>query len=102
MLPRPKPQGSSPMRNLILGGLLLALSLAAIAVPVAAQELEPPRSLTVVGAGEVRAKPDLAVVRIGVVSQAATARAALDDNNAAMQAILTALKGQAVDERDVQ
>lgn len=90
------------MRNLILGGLLLALSLFAIAVPVAAQQLDPPRGVTIVGVGEVRAKPDLAVVRIGVVSQGATARAALDDNNKAMQAILTALKGQAIAGRDVQ
>ena len=90
------------MRNLILGGLLLALSLVAIAIPVAAQQPEPPRGVTIVGRGEVRAKPDLAVVRIGVVSQGATARAALDENNRAMQAILAALSDQAIAERDVQ
>ena len=88
------------MRTLLLAGLSLALSLAA--VPGAAQQLEPPRGLTVSGVGEVRARPDLAVVRIGVASQAATARAAHDDNNAAMGAIMSALAEQGVAERDVQ
>jgi hypothetical protein len=88
------------MRTLILAGLSLALSLAA--VPGAAQQLEPPRGLTVSGVGEVRAKPDLAVVRIGVVSQAATARAALDYNNAAMREIMRSLTEQGIAARDVQ
>jgi hypothetical protein len=88
------------MRTLILAGLSLALSFTA--VPGAAQQLEAPRGLTVSGVGEVRARPDLAVVRIGVVSQAATARAALDDNNAAMGAIMSALAEQGIAERDVQ
>jgi hypothetical protein len=88
------------MRSLILAGVSLALSLAA--VPLAAQELDPPRGLTLVGIGEIRAKPDLAVVRIGVVSQAGTARAALNDNNRAMAAVLAALEDQAIAERDVQ
>jgi hypothetical protein len=88
------------MRTLILAGLSLALSLAA--VPGAAQQLEAPPGLTVSGVGEVRARPDLAVVRIGVVSQAATARAALDDNNAAMRAIMSALAEQGITARDLQ
>ena len=89
------------MRILILAAVSLTLSLAAIPT-VVAQEPDLPRGLTLVGVGEVRAKPDLAVVRIGVVSQAATARAALNDNNQAMQAILTALEEQGIAERDVQ
>jgi uncharacterized protein len=88
------------MRPLILAAIALAMSI--VAVPGAAQPLDPPRGVTLVGVGEVRVKPDLAVVRIGVVSYAATARAALDDNNRAMQAILTALRDQGVAERDMQ
>ena len=99
---RLKPATSVNLRDLILGGLLLALSLIAISIPVAAQQPDAPRGVTVVGLGEVRAKPDLAVVRIGVVSQGATARAALDENNKSMQAILAALSGQAIAEGDVQ
>ena len=88
------------MRIVILACLSLAFSLAA--QPLAAQEPGPQRGLTVVGTGEVRAKPDLAVVRLGVVSQAATARAALDANNEAMAALLGALERQQIAERDVQ
>lgn len=92
--------GSPTMRLLILAGLAFVLGTAPLLL--AAQEIDPPRGVTVVGTGEVRAKPDLAVVRIGVVSQAATARAALDANNAAMRDIMAALAEQAIAGRDVQ
>ena len=87
------------MRPSILAALMLALWLA---VPAAAQQPDPPRGLTLVGVGEVRAKPDLAVVRVGVVSQADTARAALDDNNEAMRAVMAALQDHGIAERDMQ
>jgi uncharacterized protein len=92
------------MRNSILAGLTLALCLAPVlaALPAAAQRPEPPRGLTLTGVGEVRARPDLAVVRVGVVSQAATARAALDDNNEAMRAVMAALQDRGIAERDMQ
>ena len=88
------------MRTSILAGLTLALWLAP--VPVSAQQPEPPRGLTLVGVGEVRARPDLAVVRVGVVIQAATARAALDANNQAMRTVMAALQDQGIGERDMQ
>jgi uncharacterized protein len=88
------------MRMLILAGLSLALSLAA--TPLAAQQADPPSGLMLTGVGEVRARPDLAIVRIGVVSHAATARAALDDNNRAMEAVMAALGDQDIAERDLQ
>jgi uncharacterized protein len=93
------------MRILLLAGLALASSLVAIplsASEAAAQQADPPRGLTVTGLGEVRARPDLAVVRVGVVTQAATARAALNDNNSAMEAVLAALEDQDIAERDLQ
>jgi len=87
------------MRISILAGLTLALWLA---VPAAAQQPDPPRGLTLTGTGEVRARPDLAVVRVGVVTQDATARAALDDNNEAMRAVMAALQDRGIAERDMQ
>ncbi|HUE44715.1 MAG TPA: SIMPL domain-containing protein [Aestuariivirgaceae bacterium] len=96
------------MRTSILASLMLALWLAPVlaAVPAAAQQPEPHRKLTpgltLVGVGEVRASPDLAVVRVGVVSQAATARAALDANNQAMRAVMATLQDRGIAERDMQ
>jgi uncharacterized protein len=88
------------MRTSILAGLTLALWLAA--EPAVAQQPDRLSGLTLTGVGEVRARPDLAVVRVGVVSQAATARAALDDNNEAMRAVMAALQEQGIAERDMQ
>jgi uncharacterized protein len=92
------------MRTSFLAGLTLALWLAAL--PAAAQQPDSPRSLTpgltLTGVGEVRARPDLAVVRVGVVSQAAAARAALDANNEAMRAVMAELQEQGIAERDMQ
>ena len=96
--------GPSHMRTSILAGLMLALCLApALAPPpAAAQQPDRLRGLTLVGVGEVRARPDLAVVRVGVVSQDATARAALDKNNQAMRAVMAALQDEGIAERDMQ
>jgi uncharacterized protein len=103
MVRAPSTHGFCVMRSEVLAAVLLALVLAVPLADVAvAQQAEAPRGLTLVGVGEVRARPDMAVVRLGVVSQAATARAALDDNNRDMQAILDALRDQGVAARDVQ
>jgi hypothetical protein len=85
---------------------LIALALAALTalpLPAAAQEAKPERStIAVTGHGEVRATPDLAIVTIGAMSSAATAREALDANNKAMTAIMVALKSAGIEDKDIQ
>ena len=85
---------------------LIALGLAATAafsVPAFAEQARPMvRTISLSGHGEMRARPDLAVVTLGVLSQADTARAALDANNAAMSAILAGLKQAGIDAKDMQ
>jgi hypothetical protein len=83
------------------GALALGLALAAL-VPAAARADDSRRVMTITGLGEVRAKPDMAQVTIGVVRQAPTARAALDQNSAAMAAILSRLKEEGYAEKDIQ
>lgn len=61
-----------------------------------------PRVISVSGMGEVKAKPDMATITTGVTSDAPTARAALAKNNAAMSAVLAALKAAGVSEDDIQ
>jgi uncharacterized protein YggE len=84
----------------------LALSLAAfqsLAQPAAAQDREPPvRTIALLGLGEVRAKPDIAVITIGVAKRANTAREALAQNNTAMQQIIDHLKAAGIETKDIQ
>jgi uncharacterized protein YggE len=46
------------------------------------------RTVTVTGYGEVRRKPDMVEINLGVTTEAETAGKALDDNNKAMQELL--------------
>lgn len=75
--------------------LMLAI---ALATPVMADDA----IISLTGIGEVTAKPDMALVTSGVVTQAATARDALTDNTKAMAELLAVLKEAGVEERDVQ
>lgn len=58
--------------------------------------------LDVTAEGRTTRVPDLATIRAGVLSQAATASAALADNGARMNRVLDALKRAGIAERDVQ
>ncbi|MDP9137034.1 MAG: SIMPL domain-containing protein [Pseudomonadota bacterium] len=88
----------------------LALALAALtaswcyqAAPALADDkVPPPRTLSLTGIGEVRARPDTAMVRIGVMRRAATARAALTASNAAMAEIIDYLKTTGIEPKDIQ
>ncbi len=70
--------------------------------PVAAQERQPERTVTVSAAGSVAATPDIARISTGVVTEGQTARAALDANNKAMSALLDGLKRLGIEARDIQ
>jgi len=61
-----------------------------------------PRTITVTGTGEVSAKPDLARVDTGVVTQAPTAAAALSANSKAMNAIFKSLEELKIARSDMQ
>lgn len=70
-------------------GLLLALEPAA----VAAQDGQPRiRTLAVTGEGSVQVEPDLARVRIGVLSEARNARAASEENARKMARVMDTLR----------
>lgn len=61
-----------------------------------------PRVITVTGTGEVSAKPNLALIDSGVVTQAPTAAAALAANSKAMNAIFKALEELKIARTDMQ
>jgi uncharacterized protein YggE len=81
--------------------LSLAALLAATA-PLLAQEANQTRQITVTGAAEAEAVPDLATITAGVETRAETAAAALAANSEAMTAVFVALDAAGVERRDMQ
>jgi uncharacterized protein YggE len=87
---------------LVIVASLIAASLSmqrATSVPEASP---PPRTIAVTGTGEAHAKPDMAIINSGVVTEAPTAREALAKNNTAMAAIIETLKKSGISEDDIQ
>lgn len=78
---------------------LAAAIVLALAVPATAQDNPP--TLSASGEGVENAAPDMAVVTLGVLSRAATAREALDSNNADMDKVIQAVRGQAIADKDI-
>lgn len=99
--------------------LTITLALALLALPVMAQTTaqtsqaprpgggeqamdDPIPMLTVSGSGEARVAPDLATVRLGVIAQAATARAAQEQVSRAAGAVLEAIRKLGIKDEDIQ
>lgn len=84
----------------------LALGLAAAVPAVASAQPAPPplagTRLDIVAEGEVVGKPDIAEINAGVVSQAATASAAMSDNARRMTAVVAALRKAGVAANDIR
>jgi len=59
-------------------------------------------SMTVVGSGIVSAKPDMAQIQVGIVTEAPNAGKALDDNNQAMDKLFKAMDARGIAKKDVQ
>jgi uncharacterized protein len=60
------------------------------------------RTITVTGTGKVTLTPDMATISIGVQSQDASALLASNENTARAQAIINAIKGFDVEDKDIQ
>jgi uncharacterized protein YggE len=67
-----------------------------------AQEGSVMRTISVTGTGQASAQPDVAVVRIGVTTEADTAQEALTQNNQQMQALLEALADSGIEQENIQ
>jgi uncharacterized protein YggE len=59
-------------------------------------------SVTVTGSGEASARPDMATVQVGVVTEGASASEALKKNSEAMAGLMQSLTGQGIAEKDIQ
>lgn len=89
---------------------IVTLAMAALAgasAPAAAQVSVQPlilpdaTVLNITATGEVSRVPDVAVIRAGVVTQGATAAAALADNSGRMERIVAALRSAGIGTRDI-
>ncbi len=91
--------------NLMLraGVIALVVTLAAIfSLPAKADSKNrQPGTLSITGTGMVNAAPDMAVVTSGVITEAKTAREALDANTARMQQVIAILKEAGIEARDI-
>jgi uncharacterized protein YggE len=82
---------------------LAMLAAMPLTTPALAQEHDTnARTMTIVGHGEVKMAPDLAIITLGVMNSAATAREALDANNASMNSVMAALKTAGIAASDIQ
>ncbi len=61
-----------------------------------------PALISVVGEGVSTLAPDMAVLELGVTSEAETARSAVDANSRAMSKVLKAMRDAGIAERDLQ
>lgn len=61
-----------------------------------------PRQFTVTGEGKVAVKPDLAMVTVGVLTQAEKIGTAQTDNTKKSNAVMAFLRSQGIDEKDIK
>lgn len=92
------------MSNRILAPLAAAGLVACSAPPTASADdgRIATRTLVVTGAGEASAAPDMALLSVGVQTEASTAGAALKENAARMNATIARLKARGVADKDMQ
>jgi uncharacterized protein YggE len=93
--------------RLLATAVVITLSSIAVApalaqtMPVAPAVIPDGTLLDITATGKTTRVPDLATIRAGVVTQAATAAAALSDNANRMSAVLSALKRAGIQPRDI-
>jgi uncharacterized protein YggE len=83
---------------LLFGAILSACGPASIAI----QPQPPQRTITVAGTGKVTLTPDITYISIGVHTEDASAKTAVAANNTQAQAVISAIKGFGVADKDIQ
>jgi uncharacterized protein YggE len=86
----------------LVAGLALLLPASARAQAPDDGDEPRPRTVSVSGEGSVRRAPELARVRVGVTTEARTARAASEENARRMAAVVAALRSAGVPEERIQ
>lgn len=79
-----------------------ALALALLAAPALADDDDITPRITVSATGTAEIAPDMAIINLTVLREAATAREALDANTAAMAEVLAAMEEEGIAKRDLK
>jgi len=66
------------------------------------QEIEAKNTITVSETGEIYAKPDLALTTFSVITEAKTVSEAMSDNTQNMNAIISVMKDEGIEEKDLK
>lgn len=82
--------------------LKIAVVLLLLASLGAAEERPAPKTVRVIGTSEVKVIPDRAIVQLGVESQSSSASLAKKSEDTAARRILSSLRGNGIDEKDIQ
>jgi uncharacterized protein YggE len=94
------------MRAFVLSGFLSAAIAGLLAWPSAAsaQSAPPPQisTLSLNGEGTAEARPDMAIVLLGVTAQARTAKEAIAENSRLIAAVVAAAREAGIESRDLQ
>lgn len=61
-----------------------------------------PREITVSGEGKAYAKPDIAIISLGVTTKATKSQDAVDQNNTKMNEVIMAIKKLGVEDKDIK
>ncbi len=81
---------------------VVGLGLVAIATTAAADTVEKPRAITISASGYVDAAPDMARINVGVVTEAKSAKAALNENSELFQSVLKAIRDLGIQGADIK
>ncbi|MFN4289097.1 MAG: SIMPL domain-containing protein [Brevundimonas sp.] len=104
--PKPVMAAMTPRKALaaaLMGaGLILAVPAAAQDYSHGAHHMSVSPTFTLSAYGEVRVAPDLATINFAVVTEAATAEAAMRQNRERMNQVMAALRRAGISERDIQ
>ncbi|MEM7289513.1 MAG: SIMPL domain-containing protein [Pseudomonadota bacterium] len=91
------------MKFEFLTRLFVVMLVAVVVFPVASRAAEEKTAtISVSGTGTVSVAPDMAIISVGVMRQAKTARQAVNENNSAMAAVIGAMKAEKIEDRDLQ
>lgn len=99
---RPLPLAAPRSASMVAAGILAAMAIAPAHAQVQSNAIQPETTITLNGTGKIDAKPDVAMINVGVMVEATTASAAMTQQATKMNGVFSAVKASGVADRDMQ